>query len=115
MAEENRKIKKSGRAPPVRFGTAGRTLQKSATEGHDERVNRDRLGERHTDNADGKDVTEGTGVATHGLSGGHTDEADADAGAGTRDGEGEVSVECSGGGAFSGGSEGGDDVDLVNS
>src|SRR6478735_7515192 len=75
----------------------------AALEGENEGVNGDSFGERHADNGDGEDVTEGTGVAAHGLSSGKTGQTNAQTRTGTGQAEGEGTVDIAGLGEFVGG------------
>lgn len=96
------------------FDSLCRPLAKLALQSHNKGVNRDRLGERHPDDSDGVDVTEGTGIATHGGGGGHADEADRNSGARASDRKSEIAVEATGGdGHISGFCKNGECVDHI--
>src|SRR5436190_15308404 len=88
------------RRPPARPPVSGKVL--AALEGEHERVNGDGFRQRHADDGDHENVTEGTRIAAHGLRRPEAHETDTDTGAGTGDAEREGTVEVARSGHFSG-------------
>ena len=74
----------------------GRGTELAAAESDDERVNGDSFCERHADDGDHQNVTEGTGIAAHCLSSTEANEANADTSTSTGNTEGEGTIESTG-------------------